>query len=105
MIRLALGVDENFVYEEYQKIGLNTGQIIAIGTDGIWEAFNKDGEMFGKARFRDIIRKNAAASANEILKAVYSEVNQFTEGLRSEDDITLVVVKVLMHRSTESFEI
>lgn len=102
---LALGVDENFVYEEYQKIGLNTGQIIAIGTDGIWEAYNKDGEMFGKARYRNIIRKNAAASANEILKAVYSEVNQFTEGLRSEDDITLVVVKVLMHRSTESFEI
>jgi sigma-B regulation protein RsbU (phosphoserine phosphatase) len=92
---LALGVDEKFVYEENRKSGLNTGQIIAIGTDGIWETYRQDGEMFGKDRFREIIRKNAAASANEILNAVYSELNQFTEGLRFEDDITLVVVKVV----------
>jgi len=32
---LALGVDQNFVFEEYPKTGLHRGQIIAIGTDGI----------------------------------------------------------------------
>ncbi len=91
---VALGVNAAFDYVENNRRGLANGQIIAIGTDGIWEAVNWDGEMFGKARFRNIIRKNAHAAAGDILNAVYSELNQFTMGQRSEDDITLVVIKV-----------
>ena len=91
---VALGVNEVFGYEENCRRDLTNGQIIAIGTDGIWEAVNREGEMFGKARFRNIIRKNAQAAAGDILNAVYSELNQYTRGQRSEDDITLVVVKI-----------
>jgi len=91
---VALGVNAAFDYEENNRRGLINGQIIAIGTDGIWEAVNGDGEMFGKARFRNIIRKNAHAAAGNILNAVYRELDQFTRGQRSEDDITLVVIKV-----------
>ena len=83
-----------FDYEENYRHDLTNGQIIAIGTDGIWEAVNREGEMFGKTRFRNIIRKNAHAAAGDILNAVYSELNQYTRGQRSEDDITLVVVKI-----------
>jgi sigma-B regulation protein RsbU (phosphoserine phosphatase) len=50
--------------------------------------------MFGKERFRSIIRKNSHAAAGDILNAVYHELNQFTRGQRSEDDITLVVIKI-----------
>ena len=91
---VALGVNEVFDYEENCRRDLTNGQIIAIGTDGIWEAVNRKGEMFGKARFRNIIRKFADAAAGDILNAVYSELNQFSRGQRSEDDITLVVVKI-----------
>jgi sigma-B regulation protein RsbU (phosphoserine phosphatase) len=91
---IALGVDENFTYPENHKTGLNEGQVIAVGTDGIWETFNQDGEMFGKERFREIIRRNANAGARVILNAVYDELNQFAKGLKAEDDITLVIVKV-----------
>jgi len=91
---VALGVNEVFDYEENYRRDLTNGQIIAIGTDGIWEAVNREGEMFGKARFRNIIRKYAHAAAGDILNAVYSELNQYTRGQRSEDDITLVVVKI-----------
>ena len=91
---VALGVNEAFDYEENYKRGLADGQIIAIGTDGIWEAVNREGEMFGKARFRNIIRRNAHAAAGEILDAVYSELNQYTGGQKSEDDITLVIIKI-----------
>ena len=91
---IALGVDEDFKYKENSKTGIAEGQIIAIGTDGIWESYNSDGEMFGKERFRDIIRQNSQARAGEILDAVYYESNQFAKGLKSEDDITLVVAKV-----------
>lgn len=91
---LALGVDEHFVFEENHKKGLTTGQIIAIGTDGIWEARNKDGKMYGKNRFCEIIRHHANEIANDIVHAVYDDVDRFTSGLKSEDDITLVVIKI-----------
>ena len=91
---LALGVNDAFEYATNHRKGLTNGQIIAIGTDGIWEAFNKKGKMFGKKRFKDILRRHAGAGADDILNAVYSEINQFTEGQKTEDDITLVIIKV-----------
>lgn len=91
---IALGVDENFTYSENHKTGLSEGLIIAVGTDGIWETCNHAGEMFGKERFREIIRQNANAGARHILNSVYDELNQFAKGLKAEDDITLVIVKV-----------
>ncbi|MEJ2727886.1 MAG: SpoIIE family protein phosphatase [Deltaproteobacteria bacterium] len=91
---VALGVNDAFEYVENHRKGLTNGQIIAIGTDGIWEAFNKNGAMFGKKRFKDIIRQNAAAGADDILDAVYNEIDQFIEGQKTEDDITLVIIKV-----------
>lgn len=97
---LALGVEEEVSYEENKKSGLAAGQIIAIGTDGIWEAHNKDGEMFGKKRFRKILRQNANARAHDIIDAVYRDLDAFTVGLRPEDDITLVVIKIEDNQSS-----
>jgi sigma-B regulation protein RsbU (phosphoserine phosphatase) len=90
----ALGLDEKFAFEENLKTELASGQVIAIGTDGIWEAFNRDGEMYGKERFNNIIRQNASAEANDILNAIYSDLDSFRSGLKPEDDITLVVIKI-----------
>ncbi|NNK56825.1 MAG: SpoIIE family protein phosphatase [Desulfofustis sp.] len=91
---IALGVTDGFQYTENRKTGLQNGQVIAIGTDGIWEAFNTEGEMFGKERYQKMIRDNCQKSAAEILDSVYRELNEFTFGKKSEDDITLVIVKL-----------
>ena len=91
---VALGINDMSVYKENGWSGLSNGQIIAIGTDGIWEAVNKEGQMFGKDRFRNIIRDNAKTDANNILNTVYDELSRYTRGQRSEDDITLVIIKV-----------
>ena len=91
---LALGVDENFEYQEYLKPGLKPGQIIAIGTDGIWETFNKEGEMFGKELFRQIIRENSHLGASQMVGAVYDELDRFANGAKKKDDITLVIIKI-----------
>ena len=91
---IALGVQDDFRYETYQKTGLAAGQIVAVGTDGIWEACNPNGEMFGKKRFQDVIRDYAGENASNILSAVYDKLDHFTRGLKSEDDITLVVAKM-----------
>jgi PAS domain S-box-containing protein len=91
---IALGLNEDFQYEQNIKAGLVDGQIIALGTDGIWEASNRNGQMFGKERFRNVIQSRSKENADDILEAVYDELDQFTQGLTSEDDITLVVAKV-----------
>jgi PAS domain S-box-containing protein len=91
---LALGVDENFSYQENLKTGLRPGQIIAIGTDGIWETFNQNGDMFGKALFREIIRENSHLGAEQIVAAVYDELDRFANGAKKKDDITLVIIKL-----------
>jgi len=90
---IALGIVDDMEYLEHKRAGLTDGQIIAIGTDGIWESFNMQGEMFGKDRLRELIRSNAAQSAGAILNIVYDEVKQFSAGRKSEDDITLVIIK------------
>jgi len=91
---LALGVDKDYIFDENIKTGLVQGQIIAIGTDGIWETFNKDGEMFGKERFREIIRNNAHKGSSDILNAIFNEIDSFSSGVKTADDITLVIIKI-----------
>lgn len=90
---IALGVVDDVEYLVHRRDGLTDDQIIAVGTDGIWEAFNLQGEMFGKKRLRKLIRSNANQSAGTILNMVYEELKQFTAGRKNDDDITLVIVK------------
>jgi phosphoserine phosphatase RsbU/P len=89
-----LGVMDKLVYQEYRTAGLAKGSVLLIGTDGIWEARNPDGEMFGKDRLRNVIRANAEGSADEIAEAIERSVRVFGDGRAIQDDITFVVVKV-----------
>jgi sigma-B regulation protein RsbU (phosphoserine phosphatase) len=91
---MALGVEENWQYEENQRTGLKKGQIVVLGTDGIWEAHNARGEMFGKDAFYKIIQYNATKSANQILETVYSRLASYQTGVAPEDDVTMVVIKI-----------
>ena len=93
---LPLGVSEKAAYEEYRQ-KLVPGQIILIGTDGIWETQNGQGHMFGKKRYRDIIRAHAQMPAKEILMAVIADLDKFCHPFQKEDDVTLVVIKVKPH--------
>jgi len=92
---LPLGVLPDYVYEEQSRPGLLPGQVLALGTDGIWEARDPAGVMYGKERFRDVLRKNAGASAEAIVAAVHKDVVDFQAEAPCDDDITLVVVKAL----------
>ena len=92
---MALGVEESWQYEENQKAGLTGGQIMVLGTDGIWEAHNARGEMFGKESVFEAIRQNAAKSAKEIVAAIIDSLGRFRQDVIPEDDVTLVVVKVV----------
>lgn len=89
---LPVGVMDNSVYIDTEN-ELHEGQIIAIGTDGIWEARSPEGEMYGKERFKAIVREWSAYPAQTILEAVFDAVLVFTGGVSPDDDVTLVIVK------------
>lgn len=90
---LALGLDYSFEYEESKRM-LGLGQIILIGTDGIWEMRNEQGEMFGKQRLKKILRDNSSLPAAEIVALIDDALAQFRGPEQFEDDITLVVIRV-----------
>jgi serine phosphatase RsbU (regulator of sigma subunit) len=92
---LALGWDENYQYEENVHTDLTTGQIIFLGTDGIWETFDKNGNPFGKEPIKDIIRQKATASADQIMNEILTALRRFRQGKEPEDDVTLVVIKIV----------
>jgi PAS domain S-box-containing protein len=91
---LALGVNDAVVYRAVTREGLHPGQIIAIGTDGIWEARNVQGEMYGKKRFNSVLKRWAHLEAEAIVAAALDDLQRFSEGTLPEDDKTLVVVKI-----------
>jgi sigma-B regulation protein RsbU (phosphoserine phosphatase) len=92
---MVLGVEEDYCYEQVDKTIETDGAVILIGTDGIWEAHNSEGELFGKDRMHRIIRDNADKSAAAVQGAVLDEVSKFRGKLPQEDDITLVVIKTV----------
>ena len=89
----ALGLTEHFDYLESRE-SLVTGQVMLIGTDGIWEAHDPEGLMFGKDQLRNIVRACHELSASEILETVLSRVELFMYPQPAQDDITLLVVKI-----------
>lgn len=91
---MALGVKADGCYEVDRLQGLSKGQIILLGTDGIWEAQNRKGKRMGKEPVYEVIREHAEGSAPDILQAVFDRLEVFQQGAKREDDITAVIVKI-----------
>jgi sigma-B regulation protein RsbU (phosphoserine phosphatase) len=91
---LPLGVMEDTSYNE-ASYPLSGGEVIIIGTDGIWETVNAAGEQFGKQRLRDAALETIDRPASEIVEAIVRRLNSFRGGPRPEDDVTLVVIRVV----------
>jgi sigma-B regulation protein RsbU (phosphoserine phosphatase) len=92
---LPLGIVEDTDYIERTYGPLRPGQIVLVGTDGIWEMPNSAGEHFGKARLRTAIQSAASRSAAEIVEAIVARLTEFRGECRQSDDVTFVVIKTL----------
>lgn len=90
---IALGIDEEYIYQQQENEQLLRDQVLVLTTDGIFEARNHDGEMFGKQRLKSIVRQDHSKSSKDILDRIMLEHARFTYGVDREDDLTLVIVK------------
>jgi len=91
---VSMGVAGDTEYHHNMMPDLSRDQIILIGTDGVWETKNPAGEMFGKNRTKEIVRKYSKSSSHDILKAIMAELKTFRDDVKQEDDVTLVIIKV-----------
>lgn len=91
---LPLGIRKETEFEAFKR-DIRSGQIILISTDGVLEARNPAGEFFGRQRLYAVLRRCARQSAREIVREIFEAVGHFRGARPQEDDITLVVVKVL----------
>ena len=91
---MALGIDQNWRYRQYYKQNLTAGQTIVLGTDGLWESLNRQGEMFGREPLIRMLNQYSDIDANGILTACLFALEKFRDGMPIEDDISIVVIKV-----------
>ena len=89
-----LGALSDSVYRQAGPVRLHVGDVLLIGTDGIWEARNGAGERLGRDRVRDILKASAALPAADVYNRILQAVRDFRGPAPQEDDITLVVIKM-----------
>lgn len=90
---LPLGIEARERYESIEVPWPDPGDILVLGTDGIWESRNPAGILYGKARLRELIRRNAHATAREIGDALLDELDAYRGDAPRLDDITFVILK------------
>jgi serine phosphatase RsbU (regulator of sigma subunit) len=89
---MPLGLMEGMSYEEKESV-LVPGEGVLFHTDGLVEAHNPQGEMFGTPRLRSLLNEHLMGGA-DLSATLMEELERFTgEGWEQEDDITLLTLE------------
>jgi sigma-B regulation protein RsbU (phosphoserine phosphatase) len=89
-----LGMFPNVKYEEF-SLSTQPGDSLIFFSDGIVDAQNNDGDMFGEDRLKAVVKKFNQKSASKIADAILAEVSKFQGGKERFDDETVVILRVL----------
>ena len=88
-----LGIDEDVSFEQ-QKIILAPGDIIFLYTDGVTEAMNVAGELFGENYLRDVLNgENKSESLEILLENIRKAIKLHAGDAEQSDDITMLALK------------
>ncbi|MBV9830238.1 MAG: PP2C family protein-serine/threonine phosphatase, partial [Marmoricola sp.] len=87
---MPLGLMSGMTYEE-KEVVLAPGETLLLHSDGIVEAHDPDGSMFGFPRLKDDVAR--FPGGHDLIDDVLADLKDHTgEGWEQEDDITMVVV-------------
>jgi len=87
-----LGCFENRQFTS-RKIQLNPNDDLILYTDGVTEAFNREGEEYGDERLGKLLASMQNLAASDIVTTIADDVNLFAQGVSQSDDITLFSLK------------
>lgn len=80
---------------EAQPVVLEPGDCLLLYTDGVTEATNDGGEMFGEDRLVEILGQTAKFGSRAVVDAVLAAVRQFEGPQGRGDDVTVVAVRAM----------
>lgn len=90
---LPLGVREDEVFQQ-TVLPIGRGDLLVFFSDGITEARNPAGDLFGIGRLLEIIRVSSHLEPAELIQAVRAAVTEFCACEHLGDDLTIVLVRV-----------
>jgi len=90
---IPIGVFEDSRFAETEHL-LQPGDRVLLYTDGVTEAMNREGELFGMERFRRVVRDARRESPEAVLAAVSRAVADHATGVPQSDDMAMVCIAV-----------
>ncbi|MBV9573662.1 MAG: GAF domain-containing protein [Acidobacteriales bacterium] len=90
---LPLGLFDDADYDEF-TFKASAGDLFVFFSDGMLDASNKDGELFGRERVEKIVLECAANPAESVVESLFKAVAEHASGVETFDDQTVVAVKV-----------
>jgi phosphoserine phosphatase RsbU/P len=90
---LPLGLFDDAEYDEF-GFEAKPGDMFVFFSDGILDARNRAGDLFGRTRLEQVVARSAKLSAEEVVNAIFSAVTEHTGGEDAFDDQTVVVIRV-----------
>jgi len=88
-----LGMFPDVTYDEF-SVATESGDVIVFVSDGILDAENDRGEMYGESRLSAVICSAKNRSAAQIAEGILADVTRFQDGHDRFDDETIIVLKV-----------
>jgi len=76
------------------ELQLSEGDRFIMYTDGFTEATNETGEMLGEEKLKSIIQGCHGKSLSETIDSLNSEFRDFCGSVRSEDDISVMIIEM-----------
>jgi len=90
---LPLGLFDETDYDEF-RFRMKPGDMFVFFSDGILDARNRNGELFGRGRVEQIVDECAAKSADCVVDCLFKAVAEHSAGMETFDDQTVVAIKV-----------
>ncbi|MBQ9063994.1 MAG: SpoIIE family protein phosphatase [Blautia sp.] len=91
---LVLGAMKGVRYEN-TDFEMNPGDCVFVYTDGVTEAMDKDGELFGKKRMLAALNRDPHSSVRQLIKNVRADVSDFVGEADQFDDITMLCLEYI----------
>ncbi len=87
-----LGGVKDLEYESCITV-LQPGDTLFLYTDGVTEAVNRNEKMFEEARLEASLQRHQAASPASLVNQLFSDVQEFSQGVEQSDDITCLALR------------
>jgi sigma-B regulation protein RsbU (phosphoserine phosphatase) len=90
---LPLGLFDDVSYDEF-RFKMKPGDMFVCFSDGILDARNRRGDLFGRRRVETIIEECAGKSADCVVNSLFNAAAEHSAGVETFDDQTVVAIKV-----------